>query len=62
MSRTALLLVLHDLDSPKGRESLSWLLRGGGKSVEVQALDARFLVALIAPSDLEISPVEGGVG
>ncbi len=56
MTRTAGLLVLHDIADEAARDSLGRLLLVAGKGVEVQWLDELRVVALIAPEDLENSP------
>ncbi len=58
MPRTAMLIVLHDVDDDDSREALGGLLLAGGAGVEIQWLDGRRVVALIGPADLENPPTE----
>lgn len=55
MSRTAALLVMHDIDDDSQRDALGELLLAGGEGVEVEWIDERRAVALIVPADLENS-------
>lgn len=57
-SRTAALLVMHNIDDEDSRESLAWLLVAAGKSVEIEWLDDLRAVARIGPQDLENSPTD----
>jgi hypothetical protein len=56
MPRTAALMVLHDTDDKRARESLGKLLLAVGKDVEIQWLDPTLAVAFIGPCALENSP------
>jgi hypothetical protein len=58
MPRTGELLVIHDIADDATRDLLGGLLLAAGKNVEVQWLDERRVVALIAPADLENPPAE----
>ncbi len=55
MPRTAMLIVLHDVDDDDSRDLLGGLLLAGGAGVEIQWLDPTRAVALIGPADLENS-------
>ncbi len=55
-TRTAGLIVLHDIADEAARDSLGTLLLVAGKGVEVQWLDGRRVVALIGPCDLALDP------
>jgi hypothetical protein len=55
MTRTADLIVLHDTDDQRARESLGELLLAAGKDVEIEWLSERLAVAMIGPEDLENS-------
>lgn len=59
MTRTAGLLVMHDLAVPHARDSLAGLLRVAGARVEIEELDSLHVVAFIDPEDLENSPKDG---
>ena len=58
MTRTADLIVVHDTDDKRARESLGQLLRAGEKTVEIEWLSERLAVAMIGPADLENSTNE----
>jgi hypothetical protein len=58
MPRTGELLVIHDTADEAARDLLGGLLLAGGAGVELQELDSRRVVALIAPADLENPPAE----
>ncbi len=62
MTRTANLIVMHNIDDDAQRESLGQLLLAAGKDVEVQWLSERLAVAMLGPCDLENFPEDEANG